>query len=162
MQVTSTQIGAIAENLISNALIVESDGRFSPFSPMADDDGIDLLVYDKTTGRAVPLQVKSRRRTLRAKKGGRGNIVHFEVRRTVLKDDRYSYLLAVLLSDLMTGIDRAWLIPMCNLPKIANARETKYVMRASRSAKSRDKYWRYRCQTMKEVTVRLEGLFDEL
>lgn len=57
---SSTQIGAVAENPVANALMVESAGRLSPFSPVADDDGIDLLIYDKESGRALPAQVKSR------------------------------------------------------------------------------------------------------
>lgn len=51
---TSTQLGAIAEILIANALMVHSGGRLSPFTAMADDDGIDLLVYDKQSGQALP------------------------------------------------------------------------------------------------------------
>ena len=63
-QLTSTQIGAIAESLVANAIMVHSKGRLSPFVPLADDDGIDLLVYDKRTGRAVSLQIKARTVTL--------------------------------------------------------------------------------------------------
>ena len=99
MKPTSTQIGAIAENLIANALMIESNGRLSPFSPVADDDGIDLLVYDKRSGRAIPVQVKSR--TVALKKRGsqeRGNVVHFEVRAATYRKERFAYLIAVLLS----------------------------------------------------------------
>ena len=55
MKLTSTQIGALAENVVANELMIESGGRLSPFQPIADDDGIDLLVYDKVTGNALPI-----------------------------------------------------------------------------------------------------------
>jgi len=46
---TATQIGAIAEATVAAALTYHSDGRFGLFRPFADDDGLDLLVYDKLT-----------------------------------------------------------------------------------------------------------------
>ncbi len=86
---TTTQIGAMAENIVANELMRASDGRFSPFIPVADDDGIDILIYDKETGRAIPIQLKARTVTLK-KKGTseRGNIVHFQVREATFKSDR--------------------------------------------------------------------------
>ena len=157
---TTTQIGAIAENLVSNGLMLGSDGRLSPFSPVADDDGIDILVHDKVSGAAVPLQVKARTVTLK-KKGAsqqRGNIVHFQVREVALKQDRYAYLLAVLLDKGATRIETAWLVPMRELANVANKISGKYVVRANRSAQSADKWSPYRCQSMKAVVRRLLGL----
>ena len=66
--ITSTQKGVIAEHIVANELMIETDGRFSPFSPLADDEGIDLLIYDKKTGNALPIQIKSRTRGI-IKKG---------------------------------------------------------------------------------------------
>ena len=59
-KLTSTQIGAIGEDIVASGLMIASHGRLSPFQPVADDDGIDLLIYDKKTGKALPIQVKSR------------------------------------------------------------------------------------------------------
>ena len=50
-KLTTTQIGAIGEDVVSRGLMIASNGRFSPFKPVADDDGIDLLIYDKKRGR---------------------------------------------------------------------------------------------------------------
>jgi hypothetical protein len=36
MELSSTQIGAIAENLVANELMIESKGRLSPFQPIAE------------------------------------------------------------------------------------------------------------------------------
>lgn len=57
-ELTSTQKGAIAENIIANELMIETDGQFSPFSPCADDEGIDLLIYDKKSGGVCQYQFK--------------------------------------------------------------------------------------------------------
>lgn len=162
MKPTSTQIGAIAENLIANALMVESDGRLSPFSPVADDDGIDILIYDKETGRAIPVQVKSR--TVALKKRAtqeRGNVVHFEVRSATFKSDRYAYLVAALLAEDASRVERAWLIPMQQLPSVAAKRTAKYVVRASKSLTSTDRYSAYRCKDAAHLVARVLALFDD-
>lgn len=57
---TSTQKGAIAENIVANDVMIETEGRLSPFSPISDDEGIDFLIYDKHTGKSIPIQIKSR------------------------------------------------------------------------------------------------------
>lgn len=56
--ITSTQKGVIAENIVANELIIQTDGRFSPFSPITDEEIDLLLIYDKKTGKALPLQIK--------------------------------------------------------------------------------------------------------
>ena len=57
---TDTQIGTIGEMTVASQLMLASGGRFSPFLPFADDDGIDLIIYDKVTGISLPVQVKAR------------------------------------------------------------------------------------------------------
>lgn len=59
MALSSTQVGAIGENLLSNAVLTASDSRLSPFQPVADDDGIAALFFDKSTA-AVAIQLKCR------------------------------------------------------------------------------------------------------
>ena len=60
VHMTQTQIGTIGEVTVAAQLMLASGGRFSPFLPFADDDGIDLIVYDKVTGVSLPVQVKAR------------------------------------------------------------------------------------------------------
>ena len=158
---TSTQVGAIAENLVVSSMMIESDGRLSPFRPVADDDGVDILVYDKKSGRAVPIQVKSR--TLALKKRGtqaRGNVVHFGVRAATFKGSGSARLIAVLLSEDASQIERAWLIPMRELPRIASRRASEYVIRASKSEDSKDKFSEYRCLGAADLVSRIVALFD--
>ena len=98
MKFTSTQIGSIAENLVANEVMIDSGGRLSPFQPIADDDGIDVLFYDKVIGGSIPIQIKARTKTVN-KPGSKisGNTVHFEVRKATFDTDRNAYLRCVLL-----------------------------------------------------------------
>lgn len=153
---SSTQLGAIAENLVSNAIMVESGGRLSPFTPRADDDGIDLLIYDKETGRALPAQVKSRTVTLK-KKGSeeRGDVVHFEVRHATFRAERYAAAILVLTANNGYEIDTAWVVPMDKLPTVARRGDTKFVLRASRGTKSNDRCTQFRCRSPSELFSRI-------
>lgn len=159
---SSTQIGAIAENLVANLLMLSSEGRLSPFSPVADDDGIDLLIYDKLTGRALPAQIKSR--TVALKKRGtttRGNVVHFEVRKATFRSERYACVLLVLLTEGASRIERTWVIPMRELPVHASARSSKFVVRASKKIGSADRFSRFQCQDESTLVGRILDLLDQ-
>ena len=156
---TSTQIGLLAENLVINTLLIESHGRFAPFRPVADDCGIDVLVYDKVSGRAIPLQLKGRTKTL--KKAGheeRGDTVHFEVRKVALREKRHTQLLAVLLNEEMTRIETAWLIPLADFELLGTPKPEKIVIRPSRSPMTQDRFSQYRLSKQSSV----DRLVDEL
>jgi hypothetical protein len=159
---TSTQIGAIAENIVANELIIATGGRFSPFMPVADDDGIDLLVYDKSTGGSLPLQVKARTDTLMQSGGrGRGNNVHFEVRKSAMKKERRAWVVCVLLERGMRTVERAWLFPMNRISKISDKKRDKYVMRPSKALTTKDKYSSFQCENMEEVAGRMIEILDK-
>lgn len=153
---TSTQLGAIAENLVANALMLESNGRLSPFLPQADDDGIDLLIYDKESGKALPAQVKSRTMTLK-KRGTqeRGNIVHFGIRSATFRVDRFAVAILVLTDAGGYSIDHAWVIPMRELPAVARSAAIKFVVRASKSPGAKDKFRKFRCDSPRELFQRV-------
>ena len=157
-KLTSTQIGAIAENIVANKMMIESAGRLSPFSPLADDDGIDLLIYDKKTGKALPVQVKARTGTINKRgKKEKSNIVHFEIRTAALKNETYAFFLAVLLDQDLDNIERAWFIPIKDIRGVMNKRtkHSKYVMRANKNLLSRDKFSPYQCENMSKVCQRI-------
>jgi hypothetical protein len=147
------------ENLIADALTIESGGRLSPFRPDADDDGIDLLIYDKDTGRALPAQIKSRTVTLK-KRGSsdRGNVVHFEIRRATFHADRYAAAILVLTSDNGYSLECAWAIAMEELASVARTAARKYIVRASKDSASHDRFTKYRCQATAELCARIADL----
>ena len=154
--ITQTQIGTIGEVTVAAQLMLASDGRFSPFLPFADDDGIDLIVYDKVTGVSLPVQVKART----SAKLGKSDTIMFDVRRKTFSDHHDSFLLAILLD--MTGgrIERAWLIPMAELSQVARVNAEKLSITPSAKDGSRDRYTPYRCADMAEVARRLADYLD--
>ena len=155
-QITSTQIGTIGEVTVAAQLMLASDGRFSPFLPFADDDGIDLIVYDKVTGISLPIQVKARTST----KLGKSDTILFDVRRKTFNDHEGAFLLAILLD--MTGgqIQRAWLIPMSELGSVARVGAEKLSITPSAKEGSKDRYTPFRCTDMVEVARRLAAYLD--
>lgn len=160
---TATQKGAIGENVVVSALLRESGGRLSPFYSIADDDGIDLLIYDKETGVAIPIQVKSRTTTLNKPGTTKpGNGVHFEVRTAALREFDDAHLVAVLLSGDMSDIRRSWLIPMQILPSVARVTEEKLVIRPNSANTSLDKFSPFRCDTTHGLVFRLIQAAEQL
>lgn len=161
MELTSTQIGSLAENLVANELMIESGGRLSPFQPIADDDGIDVLIYDKVTGGALPIQIKARTNTIKKSgKDERSNIVHFEVRKATHRADRHALLLCVLLNEDLRSTERAWLLPLSDLSAITSDRASKYVIRANKQLSTNDQYKEYQCEDIAEVSKRLIEQFE--
>lgn len=157
--VTATQLGAIAENLVASSLIIESAGRLSPFRPFADDRGIDLLIYDKVTGCAIPIQVKSRTKTLnRFPKR-----VRFNVQRATFNEEQDAYVLGVLIDpgEVAWSVKRAWLIPVKKLPDVASQDSKLFKVTPSMDMSSKDKYSPYRCESMAEVARRLLRVLND-
>ncbi|WP_186146293.1 hypothetical protein [Burkholderia gladioli] len=156
MPLSSTQVGAIGENLLANAVMKASDGRLSPFQPVADDDGLDVLFFDKLTGNSVAIQLKCRTVAIRKRNSDeRGNVVHFEVRQATFNEARRAYLVAALANEELTHFVATWFIPMAQLPRIGKDRSDKWVIRPSKSADSADRYTPYRCLTSEELVQRI-------
>ena len=112
---TSTQIGKVGETIVAAQLMLTSKGRLSPFLPIADDGGIDLLVYDKATHRSLPVQVKGR---VNHGEVSSRPVFQFDVRRATFVHHPGAFLLAVLLDLTYGTVQRGWLIPMSDLEKV--------------------------------------------
>jgi hypothetical protein len=161
VSLTSTQVGAIGENLLVNAVMKATDGRMSPFQPLADDDGLDVLFFDKLTGNSVAIQLKCRTRTLiNRRTGKRGNRVHFQVRQATFNEARRAYLVAGLINPELTEFIVTWFIPMEHLPRIGLDIDGKWVIRPSKSASSTDRFFEYRCDTINELARRIVRACD--
>ena len=150
---TETQIGAVCENMVANALVVGSNGRLSPFQPYADDGGVDMLVFDKDTRKFIACQIKGRRNTIKRFP----NCVHFEVRKATF--DTHNYLLAVLLAWEKQDIECAWLIPMLELASSLR-NSGKYVIRPSRSPTTEDRFSQYQHQSMASLADGIVKIID--
>lgn len=152
MPLTSTQIGAIGENLLVNAVMKVSEGRLSPFQPLADDDGLDVLFFDKLTGNSVAIQLKCRTVTL-FKPGTkeRGTATHFELRKATFSEARRAHLVAALVKDDLTQFLTTWFIPLASLPELGRDNSKKLVIRPNTALASKDKFVPYRCSTQQLV-----------
>lgn len=143
---TSTQIGAIGESVVAIGLTLASRGRLAPFSPFADDDGIDLLIYDKETKRAIPIQVKSRTKF----DNDKAQTVQFDVQKSTFTDKGGSHLLAVLLDG--ANLVCAWLVPMNEMVDTARDGGNKLIIVPSAKPTSNDRFTPYRRHSFEEIT----------
>lgn len=153
-QLTTTQIGAVGESAAATGLVLASGGRLAPFRPYADDDGIDLLIYDKVSKGVIPLQVKSRTKVDNKK----ARTVQFDVRKATFADEGGSHLLAQLLDG--NSLVCAWLIPMSDLKSAGKDGETKYIVVASAKITSKDRYTPYRYFTHEDLARAVISLFS--
>ncbi|WP_395023380.1 hypothetical protein [Dongia sp.] len=161
MGLTSTQVGVIGENLLINEIMKASEGRLAPFQPMADDDGLDVLFYDKITGNSVAVQLKCRRAALKSARTKKpGNTIHFEVRKATLKEARQAYLVGALFNPEITEFLATWLVPLDQLQKIARSTPTKFVIRPSKSEESQDRFVSFRCSNIVELARRIIDLCE--
>jgi len=151
---TSTQRGKIAELHVATALMSQSGGRLSPFEPLSDDHGIDLVVLDKLTGRALPIQVKSW--LLDPEKPTK--TVQFDVQKTTFGEGKSGALICVVMEMATLAINVSWMIPMTDIPAIATDRPDKYVLAPSRLATSKDKYTGHRHRSIGSLTDAVEVL----
>jgi hypothetical protein len=87
---TSTQKGKVNEYLVAASIMLASSGRLSPFVPISDDHGIDLIALDKASQRSVCLQVKS------AVANPKRKTVQFDVQKSTYRPAPDHLLLAVL------------------------------------------------------------------
>lgn len=156
MLLSSTQIGAMGENLLINAVMKASGGRLSPFQPVADDDGLDVLFFDKKTGNSVAIQLKCRTVSLHKRNSEeRGNIVHFQVRQATFNEARRAYLVAALFNEELTEFVATWFIPMAQLPRLGQNTSGKWAIRPSKAQASKDRYTPYRCLTAEELANKI-------
>jgi len=131
-RLTSTQIGAIGEAAIAAGLMLESVGRLAPFRPLADDDGIDLLLFDKETKDAIPLQIKCRRKV----DNDSAETVQFDVRCSKMPPS--GFVLAALLDGV--SVRTVWLVPVDKFKTLALQKADKFVMVACAKHDSEDRY----------------------
>jgi hypothetical protein len=135
---TDTQKGAVGEAVVATGLILASKGRLAPFKPVADDDGIDLLIYDKVSRQSIPLQIKCRTSIDASTKG----TVEFNVRQSAFKEGCGIFILAGLLDGCV--VKSLWLVPPEEFWTKALRKPDKLVMVASPKKDANDKWRQFR------------------
>jgi hypothetical protein len=136
---TTTQIGLVTEHALALALVIGSGGRLSPFMPLADDHGIDLIVADKETGRLLPIQVKSWTKDLQ-----RSGTVQFDIRKKTIWDKSPALLVGLIFDMETASINQSWLMTMDDAIDLGNEYETKYALSPSARPNSNDRYRPFR------------------
>lgn len=135
---TSTQRGAIGESVVAAGLMLASGGQLSPYKPIADDDGIDLLLVDKRSRAIVQLQVKCRTKVDDPKT----ETVQFDVQTGTFAEGAKGYVLAILLDGAV--FRKGWLIPLARLRSVARTAAKKLVIVASAKEGTKDRFQPYR------------------
>lgn len=130
-------------------ILEASGGRLSPFKPIADDDGMDLLLFDKVTRRAIPLQVKARR----SFDDPKAQTVQFDVRLKTFTRQGEGYLLCIKLEG--ASIGTLWLIPAADLPTVARQTPTHLTVVPSAKGTSRDRLTPYRVTSFRDAAERI-------
>lgn len=154
---TTTQKGRVVESIVAASLVLASNGRLSPYLPFADDDGIDLILFDKCTSSVLPVQVKG----WAAAQTGRSGVIQFDIRKATIRPFYRSILLAIRLDPVTYGIQQAWTVPMEKVAEIATEKDKIYAMCASTRAQSRDRCSMYRSDSLPELTRRLTGMLND-
>ena len=149
---TTTQIGAVGEALIAAGLTIASKGRLSPFKPFADDDGLDLLLFDKVLKKSTPVQIKCRTKV----DDERAQTVQFDIRLKTFAREGCGVVLCALLDGL--SIKSIWLFEATQLQTLARVTPEKLTIVASVKATSRDKFQPCRCDTLATVVDKIISL----
>ena len=149
---TSTQIGAVGEALIAAGLTIASQGRLSPFKPFADDDGLDLLLFDKVLKKSTPVQIKCRTKV----DDERAQTVQFDIRLKTFAREGCGVVLCALLDGL--SIRSIWLFEAAQLQTLARITSEKLTVVASIKPTSRDKFQPCRCDTLATVVDKILSL----
>jgi hypothetical protein len=145
---TSTQKGSITEYAVATALMLGSDGRLSAFAPLADDHGVDLIVFDKRTGAMLPVQVKSWTR-----EPGPNGTVQFDVQKTTFDGNGASVLIAVLFDAADAAIRMSWLVPMGDVPANSVSQRGKYALSPSTRPETSDRYRAFRHDDLQSLVA---------
>jgi len=153
---TTTQKGAVAENIVACRIISASGGRLCPFLPVADDGGVDLLLFDKKTRNGVPVQVKSR--TVTVKRFPKR--VYFEIRKKTFSETPGTVVIAMLFDWDKQEPRCMWLLPGDVISAGAQGPGDKYVLQPSIAPNSNDKWRPFRCKTFEELASRLIALLE--
>lgn len=153
---TSTQKGRITEQLVAGMLLLASNGRLTPFVPLADDDGVDLIILDKITRRNISVQVKS------AIAHPVRPTVQFDIRSATRLQAPGEYLLAVLFDPIAMSLPMTWLIPMTEIPSVANDQGAKFSLAPSHNDASRDRYRRFRYDDARTLSEALSRAINDV
>lgn len=148
---STTQRGMVSEQIVSSQLMLASNGRLSPYAPVADDDGVDFLIKDKLSRAVVELQVKA----AFASRDGAPGTAQFDMRKRTFNEMSGGFILAVMIDPSDGSFWCGWLIPVSELPGVSRSARGCYVITPNPSGNSKDRYAKWRVRSMEQVVDRL-------
>jgi hypothetical protein len=104
-ELSSRQKGAISENRVAEIITLASKGNISCFTPITDDDGLDLIISPKGAFKPLFLQIKSR---FKLQKNGR---FIQNVGFNTFSPHKSFYVLFLLFNEKTLEVDAIWLVP---------------------------------------------------
>lgn len=129
---------------------------------MADDDGLDVLFFDKETGNSVAIQLKCRTDTdCKSNSKKKGNTAQFDVRKATFKEERRAVLIAALFNKDMNGFVCTWFIPMKELKRVGNQKSDKYVITPNKAEGSKDKYKDFKCENAEKLAQHIINVCED-
>lgn len=148
MSLSPVQKGKIVEAHVANQIMLLSEGELSPFLPIADDAGIDLVVTRKRRFSTLFLQVKSRFKASNRNK----NRLDFQVEKESIVDSPQMFLLCVYFPEKEGTIRQMWMIPASVVIAKAIPLESAYRIVANWRDGSNDSWAPYRVSPVELVS----------
>ena len=157
-RLTSTQRGKIGDLQVATVLMAQTDGLLTPFVPLSEDQGVDLIVLNKKTGVSLPIQVK----TWFLVPQHPPSRVQFDLNKATYSEGQRGAVVCVALDASTLAVSISWVIPLRRVAEVGTEQPKKYALAPSRLENSEDKYREFRCHTISElataVTVQLEDV----
>jgi hypothetical protein len=151
MPISESQKGRAVEQLVGATLLLQSDGALRVSIPLVDDEGVDLIVGNRSNDRSLLLQIKSRFSLT-----GRGHY-RTNVKRATCSPNPNKHLLFVYYDKTSASLgDHCWLIAaprFCELLGRQRKDRPVYVFDSSFSAK--DDMWVPSRLTLKGLSDRI-------
>ncbi len=105
MAISESQKGRVIEQLVGATLILQSNGALRVSLPLVDDEGVDLVVGNRSNDKALLLQIKSR-----FSLSGRGHY-RANVRRATCAPNPNKFLLFVYYDTAVAALgETCWLV----------------------------------------------------
>ena len=117
---SSTQKGVVAVNRASEIIILSSNGKLTCYTPIADDDGIDLIINSKGSYKPIFLQVKS---CFKLQKSG---AFVQDVGVKTFRANKSFFILFIYFNIKTLEIDTLWLIPSFKFKHILKGEKIRY------------------------------------
>jgi len=139
MGISSSQKGRVIEQLVGATLILQSNGALRVSLPLVDDEGVDLVVSNRSNDKTLLLQIKGR---FSLNKGS----YRTYVRRSTCTSKSNKFLLFVYYDKEKTALfEKCWLVPASKFCKLLSNQSStqRYTFQSTFESNDMWKHFRY-------------------